>query len=179
MKGHTVFVPVGYSAVLTLEETPVALIRPSLLAFAAVLALASCSADATTAPAGVTAPSVSVEVAAPSVPSGPVAFDGSHVAADEWAEAAAQPDAVILDVRTPEEFEAGHIAGAVNIDVSSSDFPAMISSLDPNTSYAVYCLSGNRSRFAIEQMADLGYSHTLGLDGGIAAWVSEGYAITT
>ncbi len=106
------------------------------------------------------------------------AFDGQHVSAAEWAAAAAEPGVRILDVRTPEEYAAGHIAGAVNIDIESSDFVGLISALDPSKDYAVYCRSGNRSRAAIETMSGMGYAHTVGLDGGISAWAGAGFPIT-
>ena len=106
------------------------------------------------------------------------AFQGQHVSAAEWAAAAAEPGVRIIDVRTPEEYAAGHIAGAVNANVESPDFQGLISALDPAKDYAVYCHSGNRSRVALETMKGLGYEHTLGLDGGIAAWEAAGYPVT-
>lgn len=65
---------------------------------------------------------------------------------------------VVIDVRTPAEFAAGHLDGAVNIDVQSSDFEAQVSALDPAGSYYVYCRSGNRSAQAIDRMAALGFT---------------------
>ncbi len=52
---------------------------------------------------------------------------------------------VVLDVRTPSEFAAGHIAGAVDIDLSAVTFTGEVAKLDPKTPYFVYCHSGNRS----------------------------------
>ena len=65
---------------------------------------------------------------------------------------------VVIDVRTPAEFAAGHLDGAVNIDVQSPDFEALVSQLDPAGSYYVYCRSGNRSGQAIDRMTALGFS---------------------
>ena len=64
---------------------------------------------------------------------------------------------VVIDVRTPAEFAAGHLEGAVNIDVQSADFDARISELDPAGTYFVYCRSGNRSAQAIDRMQGLGF----------------------
>jgi rhodanese-related sulfurtransferase len=64
--------------------------------------------------------------------------------------------AEIAFAETPEEFADGHIAGAVNIPVQSSDFSARVAQLDPNATYAVYCRSGNRSQPAVAAMADAG-----------------------
>lgn len=65
--------------------------------------------------------------------------------------------AVVIDVRTPAEYAAGHLEGAVNIDVQSPDFEALVEQLDPEGSYYVYCRSGNRSAQAIERMTALGF----------------------
>jgi len=67
-------------------------------------------------------------------------------------------DAVVIDVRTPGEFDGGHLEGAVNIDVQAADFDAHISELDPDVTYYVYCRSGNRSGQAIDRMAALGFT---------------------
>ncbi|PZU41421.1 MAG: rhodanese-like domain-containing protein [Microbacterium sp.] len=79
------------------------------------------------------------------------------------APAALAADTVIIDVRTPEEFAAGHLEGAVNIDVTASDFDALVSELDADGSYAVYCRTGNRSAQAVERMAGLGFDDVVDL----------------
>lgn len=65
--------------------------------------------------------------------------------------------AKVIDVRTPEEFAAGHLRGAVNVDLSAPDFDQRIAALDETTDYVVYCASGNRSGTAIETMHDQGF----------------------
>lgn len=75
-----------------------------------------------------------------------------------------------LDVRTPEEFAEGHIAGAVNIDVQNPDFKKEFSKLDRKASVGVYCRSGRRSKLAAEFLAGMGFSG-YELDGGYNAWV--------
>lgn len=67
-------------------------------------------------------------------------------------------NAVIIDVRTPEEFAQQHLEGALNINVQSADFVTQIEALDRNTAYAVYCRSGNRSAQAVKIMKDLGFT---------------------
>lgn len=69
----------------------------------------------------------------------------------------------IIDVRTPEEFAAGHVEGAVNIDIHSPDFASQIQQLDPQGNYAVYCRSGNRSTQAVQFMADNGFANVTNL----------------
>lgn len=107
------------------------------------------------------------------------AFASEDVAAADFAAAAAVPGVTIIDVRTADEFAAGHISGAVNIDVNSADFTGLVSALDPAKDYAVYCHSGNRSRAAMTAMAGMGYTNTVGLNGGITAWTAAGFPIVT
>ena len=101
----------------------------------------------------------------------------STVGAAEFQSVTGQPGVQILDVRTPGEFAGGHLQGAVNIDVESSDFASRIATLDKDATYAVYCRSGNRSKSATAQMADAGIATIYELDGGINAWASAGYPI--
>lgn len=75
-------------------------------------------------------------------------------------------DTVIIDVRTPAEFEAGHLEGAINIDVQSPDFAAQMMELDPNGEYYVYCRSGNRSAAAISWMNQMGFDGEAITNGG-------------
>ena len=59
-------------------------------------------------------------------------------------------DAVILDVRTPEEYAAGHLEGAVLLDFNGGQFAAELPNLDPAAEYVVYCRSGNRAGQAVD-----------------------------
>ena len=60
----------------------------------------------------------------------------------------------VVDVRTPAEYEGGHLDGAVNLDVSAADFEAGPAEFDPTADYLVYCRSGNRSAQAASIMRD-------------------------
>jgi rhodanese-related sulfurtransferase len=71
---------------------------------------------------------------------------------------------VVIDVRTPTEYAAGHIAGAQNIDVEAADFDSRIASLDKAAPYLVYCHSGRRSGMAASKMASAGFKDVV--DGG-------------
>jgi len=90
---------------------------------------------------------------------------------------ATEPAAVILDIRTPEEFAQGFIDGAVNIDFYASDFPSQLDQLDKDAHYIVYCRSGNRSGEAMGTFADLGFEEVTEIDGGIVNWYQAGYPI--
>lgn len=67
-------------------------------------------------------------------------------------------DAILLDVRTPEEFAAGHLDGAQLLDFSGGQFEQALPSLDPEGDYYLYCRSGNRSGQATALMQDQGFA---------------------
>jgi phage shock protein E len=64
----------------------------------------------------------------------------------------------VIDVRTPSEFAAGHLQGAVNFDVESSAFATQIGTLTKGDNYVVYCHSGRRAGLAIDQMKSDGFT---------------------
>ena len=74
---------------------------------------------------------------------------------------------VILDVRTLSEFNAGHVAGAVLIDIYKKDFPQRINRLDKEKMYYVYCKTGSRSGHATRYMEQSGFSNVCNVVGGI------------
>jgi len=65
---------------------------------------------------------------------------------------------IILDVRTPEEFAAGHLDGAILVDIKDPSFDTKLAALDPSVAYVVYCRSGNRSAQAVERMKAAGFT---------------------
>ena len=83
---------------------------------------------------------------------------------------------VIIDVRTPQEYQEGHLKGAVNMDLSSGSFAEQIDGLDPNAPYQVYCRSGNRSARAVAAMRDAGFTDLGGIQDAAA---STGLEIVT
>ncbi len=138
---------------------------PRLLAVAAcVLGLAlpltvtGCSSDSTAS----AAPSA-VQQAGP-----------GRVGVAEFVTVIAEPGVQIIDVRTPEEFADGHIAGAVNIPVQAPDFAARVGRLDPEATYAVYCRSGNRSEPAVATMNNAGLTSVYELASGTRGWAAAG-----
>src|SRR5258706_6027351 len=80
----------------------------------------------------------------------------------------------VLDVRTAKEFEAGHIPGAVNIDVNSPEFEKKVAELDKDKPYLVHCASGVRSVRACEKMNRMDFKQLINLQGGIKAWEKAG-----
>ncbi len=96
-----------------------------------------------------------------------------------FAELIGKADVVLLDVRTAEEFNAGHIAGALNIDQSRADFvDAVVAQVPMDKTIAVYCRSGRRSSSAATRLMPRGYK-CVNLSGGIIAWQQAGRAVTT
>ena len=96
------------------------------------------------------------------------------VSVDEFAGMAADKQNVILDVRTAEEFAAGHLLGAINIDFNTADYEAKIAALDKGKVYLVHCASGVRSARACQKLVSLGFPKLYNLPGGFRAWVKAG-----
>ncbi|HEX5221142.1 MAG TPA: rhodanese-like domain-containing protein [Verrucomicrobiae bacterium] len=98
----------------------------------------------------------------------------TNVQADVAAKLVAEGKVTVLDVRTPEEFAEGHIAGATNINFMGKDFAAQIAKLDTNKVYLVHCASGGRSRRCLPQLKQLGLKQIYHFDGGFSAWEDAG-----
>lgn len=76
----------------------------------------------------------------------------------------------LIDVRTPEEFNEGHLKGALNFNINADDFEKQIATLDIHKPVLVYCLSGGRSSSAAEIMGEKGFIEIYNLQGGIMKW---------
>lgn len=74
-------------------------------------------------------------------------------------------DTVLIDVRTPAEYEAGYLEGAINLDFYAPDFAERISELPKDDTYVLYCRSGNRSGQAKIIMEELGFSNVTNAGG--------------
>jgi thioredoxin 1 len=79
-------------------------------------------------------------------------------------------NAILVDVRTPEEYKEGHLQNALNIDWLGDGFEQSAAKLDKTKPVYVYCRSGKRSSDAAEKMKELGFEKVYELDGGISAW---------
>jgi phage shock protein E len=98
----------------------------------------------------------------------------TDLGAEEFISQSQAEGVVLIDVRTPEEFNEGHIAGALNIDVQSSSFDSVIAALDKSVTYALYCRSGNRSGVAASKMSDAGFTSILNAQVGFNDLVAAG-----
>jgi thioredoxin 1 len=83
--------------------------------------------------------------------------------------------AVIIDVRTPEEYSQGHLLNAKNIDWNSNEFEKQMALVDTSQTIFIYCLSGGRSASAVSKIRSMGFSNIYELDGGILKWRKEGF----
>ena len=98
----------------------------------------------------------------------------TKVSAPEFLNKISSADVVIVDVRTPEEYAAGHLPNAVNINVEAKDFDAQIAKLDKEVTYGIYCRSGIRSGVASEKMANAGFRSLINSSAGLEELVANG-----
>jgi len=92
-------------------------------------------------------------------------------AAQEYA--AQHENAVLLDVRTPAEYNMSHIPGAMNLNVQNDDFKSMVAGLDKNKAYLVHCTknpANGRSARALDTLQELGFKNLYSIEGGYVAW---------
>jgi len=97
-----------------------------------------------------------------------------HVKAEEAAKIIASGDVNIVDVRTADEFKDGHIKGAKNIDIMSSDFEAQLGKLDKSKPTLVHCQAGGRSTRSLGIFEKLGFTDLIHLDDGFGGWEAAG-----
>ncbi len=84
----------------------------------------------------------------------------------------------LIDVRTPSEYNSGHLADAVNLDWNGGQLQAKAGTLNKSKPVLLYCASGRRSAAAREFLTEQGFKDVVDLDGGVGAWVGAGKAIT-
>jgi phage shock protein E len=83
---------------------------------------------------------------------------------------------VLLDVRTPEEYSAGHIPSSINFDISHPNFIQEMEQLDHTKTYILYCRSGGRSQMCQMVMNQKGIK-TINCQFGFPQWRSSGEAV--
>ncbi|MFT4690461.1 MAG: rhodanese-like domain-containing protein [Verrucomicrobiia bacterium] len=84
----------------------------------------------------------------------------------------------VLDVRTPAEYDDGHIKGAKLINFYAADFAKQVGKLDKKKEYLVTCRSGGRSARACQLMTKLGFKKLYDLSTGMSGWVAAGKPVT-
>jgi len=93
-------------------------------------------------------------------------------------EHAGDADFIILDVRTPAEFQQGHLKHAKNIDFYANTFQGHLNKLDKQKTYLVYCRSGNRSGKTLRMMEPLGFQKAYNMQGGVGQWSAQQLPLT-
>lgn len=85
--------------------------------------------------------------------------------------------AVVLDVRDPNEYAAGHIPGAINVSRGTLEFNIWAKVPDLNEKIYVYCKTGARSALATKTLKDLGYKNAILMDASFEDWIKAGYPV--
>jgi rhodanese-related sulfurtransferase len=89
----------------------------------------------------------------------------------------ARGEAVVLDIRTPEEHAAGHIAGATNLNYHAKDFAERLGGLDRDRVYVMHCATGRRSTRALELFKEQGFRNVHHLRVGFEGWKAAGQEV--
>lgn len=97
-----------------------------------------------------------------------------RVNVEEYDKLRANTNHVILDVRSTAEFEKGHIPGAVNLDINSSQFATKAATLDKTKTYLVNCAVGMRSARACKKLESMGFTNLFDLAPGFDGWKKAG-----
>ncbi len=84
---------------------------------------------------------------------------------------------VVLDVRTADEFNEGHIKGAINIDIRQPDAFSKIDKLDHNAKYIVHCRTNHRSKIAVDHMVQSGFKTVYQMMDGSIGWFQNGLPV--
>jgi rhodanese-related sulfurtransferase len=92
------------------------------------------------------------------------------VSAEEMQSILQQEDVQLVDVRTPAEYDQGHIANSQNIDFRSPTFDEDVKQLDKTKPVILYCKSGRRSAICAKKMKEAGFKKIYDLEGGISKW---------
>jgi rhodanese-related sulfurtransferase len=83
----------------------------------------------------------------------------------------------ILDIRTPGEFQSGHLQSAILIDFYSQTFVDRLRQLDKGKNFLIYCRTGNRSARSLEIFKKLKFQKIYHMANGISTWYSEGFPV--
>jgi rhodanese-related sulfurtransferase len=106
------------------------------------------------------------------------AADAKNITVEEAAaKLKADTNIVVIDVRSPDEFSAGHIKGATNINIQDKEFAKKIEALDKSKTYIIHCAAGGRSARACDKIKPMGFNSVLHMNQGFSAWKEKGQAV--
>ncbi len=86
-------------------------------------------------------------------------------------------DVTVLDVREPDEFEAGHIPGAKPLPRGLLEYKAAEELPDKDARIVVHCALGGRGSLAAKSLKEMGYTNVANMQGGLSAWRDKGYEV--
>ncbi len=104
----------------------------------------------------------------------PAGGEVEKITIEQFEEKRKAKDVVVLDVRTPEEFKAGHVPGATNLNYRDEKFADKVAKLDKDKTYLVYCATGRRSTGATAKMKEVGFGELYNFTGSMAEWNKAG-----
>ena len=92
-----------------------------------------------------------------------------------------KPEALLLDVRTPEEWNEGHLEGASHADYWGDEqaFQAAMDAIPRDRPVLVYCAGGGRSGLTAKELIKAGHREVYNLENGISGWIAEGHPVVT
>ena len=88
-----------------------------------------------------------------------------------------QEESILIDVRTPREFEQGHLENSININIAERSFKEEVGKLDRSQPVYVYCKVGGRSAKAARILQEMGFEEVYDLEGGIRNWERSGMKV--
>lgn len=97
-----------------------------------------------------------------------------NVSAEDFNKIIKEGNGQLVDIRTPQEYNAGHIKDAIMIDFYSPEFKNKMAQLDKNKPLYIYCRSGNRSSHATTLLQQFGFKEIVNLKNGIIDWQRMG-----
>ncbi len=99
------------------------------------------------------------------------------VDASEFADAVEGNDVQLIDVRTINEWNSGHLEGALHFEMNNKDWSYQIETLDKEAPVYVYCGKGSRSATCAQQLKEAGFKKIIDLDGGVTSWKAAGFPL--
>ena len=100
-----------------------------------------------------------------------------HVTAAEFMTAIKSGAGQLVDIRTPGEFNMGHIEGAIMVDFYAQDFKTNLNRLEKDVPIYIYCRSGNRTSKSVRLLQDLGFNEIINLRSGLIDWQRAGFTL--
>ena len=86
-------------------------------------------------------------------------------------------DVTVVDVREPDEYEAGHVPGAKPLPRGLLEYKAADELPDKDAPIVVHCAVGGRGSLAAKSLKEMGYTNVANMDGGLNAWRERGYEV--